>query len=133
MKDLSKKRTKAVLIDTAVATAVSLTVEAALKGVTKKNRSAEAVYATVLPTVVMWGLEALQFKNNGQTLGYKLMGIKLETQDGRVPTCEQALKRAVYRDTLSTFDYLKDRRGFEGEDGGEFPHDRKYDLVVREV
>ncbi len=133
MKDLSKKRTKAVLIDTAVATAISLTVEAALKGVTKKNRSAEAVYATLLPTVVMWGLEALQFKNNGQTLGYKLMGLKLETQDGRVPTCEQALKRAVYRDTLSTFDYLKDRRGFEGEDGAEFPHDRKYDLVVREV
>ena len=133
MKDLSKKRTKAVLIDTAVTTAVSLTVEAALKGVTKKNRSAEAVYATLLPTVVMWGLEALQFKNNGQTLGYKLMGLKLETQDGRVPTCEQALKRAVYRDTLSTFDYLKDRRGFEGEDGAEFPHDRKYDLVVREV
>lgn len=133
MKELSKKRTKAVLIDTMVAMAVSVGIETALKSVTKKNRSAEAVYATLLPTFVMWGLEAVQMKNSGQTLGYKAMGLKLETEDGQNPSCEQVLKRAVYRDMLSTFDYLKDRKGFEGEDGSVFPHDQKYGVVVRET
>ncbi|MFC4354983.1 RDD family protein [Chryseomicrobium palamuruense] len=133
MKELSKKRTKAILIDTVIATAVSIGIETALKSVTKKNRSAEAVYATLLPTFVMWGMEAIQMKNNGQTLGYKAVGLKLETEDGQNPSCEQVLKRAVYRDMVSTFDYLKDRKGFEGKDGSAYPHDQKFGTVVREV
>lgn len=133
MKELTKKRTKAVLIDTAVATAVSIGIEAALKSITKKNRTAETIYAVVLPTAVMWGLEACQMRRSGQTLGYKAMGIKLETTDGHIPSAEQVLKRATYRDIMSTVDYLKDRKGFEGTDGSTLPHDVKSGTRVVEV
>lgn len=133
MKDLTKKRTKAILIDTAVSTAFSVGIEMALKSVTKKNRTAEAVYATVLPTVLMWGLEVVQMKNGGQTLGYKAMGLKLESLNGQNLSYEQIMKRAAYRDIMSTFDYLKDRKGFEGLDGSSYPHDQKSGTFVREV
>ena len=39
----------------------------------------------------------------------------------------------LYRDTISTFDYLKDRHAFEGKDGSELPHDRFAETVVKEL
>lgn len=129
MHDITKKRTKAVLIDGVIAGLVSVGVETLLK---KKIKS-EAFHALVTPTAVMWGLEYAQMRSGGQTYGYKKMGLKLEDEDGTELTCSQIIKRMAYRDTLSTLDYLKSREKFEGADGSVLPHDRIAGTVVREV
>ena len=41
------------------------------------------------------------------------MGLTLENEDGRPLSECQIIKRMAYRDTISTFDYLKDRQAFE--------------------
>ncbi|MFD1849814.1 RDD family protein [Oceanobacillus bengalensis] len=129
MKSISKKRTKAFFIDLAISTAVTAGVECLLR---KKIKN-EAFHALVTPTVVMWSLEYAQLRKSGQTIGYKTMGIALESEEGSELTCNQILKRMAYRDTVATFDFMKDREGFEGEDGAEFPHDRYAGTVVKEV
>ncbi|MBH9788093.1 RDD family protein, partial [Clostridioides difficile] len=69
MESMTKKRTAAFLIDTAVSTAVTFGVEYFLR---KKVKN-EAVHALVTPTVVLWALEYAQLRKNGQTIGYKAM------------------------------------------------------------
>ena len=117
------------MIDTAVSTVVSFGAEYFVR---KKIKN-EAINSFVVPTAIMWGLEYIQLKNCGQTLGYKAMGLALENADGAKPTDAQIAKRILYRDTISTFDYLKDRKDFEGEDGSALPHDRFAGTVVKEV
>ena len=129
MKSITKKRWAAVMIDTAVSTAVSFGAEYFVR---KKIKN-EAINSFVVPTAIMWGLEYIQLKSCGQTLGYKAMGLALENGDGTKPTDAQIAKRILYRDTISTFDYLKDRKDFEGEDGSALPHDRFAGTVVKEV
>lgn len=63
--------------------------------------------------MVLWALEYAQLRKNGQTIGYKAMGLALENEDGRPLSAGQIIKRMAYRDTISTFDYLKDRQAFE--------------------
>nr|WP_106783190.1 RDD family protein [Lysinibacillus timonensis] len=128
MKTLTKKRLKAYLIDSAVSTALSFAVESLLR---KKVKN-EAVHSIVTPTVVMWALEYIQLRNNGQTIGYKTMGLAIENKDGSKLTNNQIAKRILYRDTVSTFVYLKDRERFEGEDGSIFPHDHFAGTIVIE-
>ncbi|RCW74955.1 RDD family protein [Saliterribacillus persicus] len=128
MNELTKKRTKAIGIDLAISSIVTAGVEYLLR---KKVKS-EAVHNLVTPTAVLWALEYVQLSCNGQTLGYKAMGLTLQNEDGQTPTCSQIAKRMVYRDTVSTIDYLKDRKGFEGEDGSVLPHDRYAGTLVRE-
>ena len=129
MKSITKKRLAAVMIDSVVATTVSLGVEYLLR---KKVKN-EFVHSVVTPTVVFWGLEYAQLRKNGQTLGYKALGLTLENEDGSKPTDAQIAKRILYRDTISTFDYLKDRQHFEEQDGATLPHDRFAQTVVKEV
>lgn len=129
MKSITKKRVAAIMIDMAVSTTVSLGVEYLLR---KKVKS-ETVHNLVTPTLVMWGLEYVQLRKNGQTIGYKAMKLVLENEDGTKPTDAQIAKRMLYRDTISTFDYLKDRHAFEGKDGSELPHDRFAETVVKEL
>lgn len=118
------------MIDLGVSTAVTLTTEYFLR---KKIKN-EAFHNLVTPTVVFWALEYVQLRNCGQTIGYKKMGLTLENKDGDSPlTDKQILKRMAYRDTISTFDYLKDREQFEGEHGTSFPHDRISGTVVKEI
>jgi hypothetical protein len=128
MKSVTKKRFKAFLIDLAISTAVTAGVEHFLR---KKVKN-EAVHALVTPMVVMWTLEYAQLSQFGKTAGYKANGLVLTDEQGTGLTSGQIVKRMAYRDTLSTFDYLKNRSGFEGETGEVLPHDQFAGTVVRE-
>ncbi|WP_203287867.1 RDD family protein [Metabacillus sp. cB07] len=129
MKALTKKRTKAILIDLAISSAVTAGVEYFLR---KKVKS-EAVHTLITPTIVMWTLEYAQLRKSGQTVGYKKMGLVLENEDGSQPASGQIIKRMAYRDTLSTLDYIKSRKTFEAEEGAVLPHDCFSGTAVREV
>lgn len=97
----------------------------------EKKVKNEAVHALVTPTVVLWALEYAQLRKNGQTIGYKAMGLALENEDGRPLSACQIIKRMAYRDTISTFDYLKDRQAFEQQHGQRLPHDSFAGTVVK--
>ena len=129
MKPIMKKRTKAFLIDAAISTTVTLSVEYFLRKIIKN----EAFHNLVTPTTVMWGLELAQLRNNGQTIGYKTIGLVLENKKGSVPTTGQILKRIVHRDTIGSFLYLNNRTEFEGQDGSILPHDEFSESVVKEL
>ena len=129
MKPITKKRLAAVMIDSVISATVALGVEYLLR---KKVKS-EFIHTIVTPTVAFWGLEYVQLRKSGQTLGYKAMGLALENEDGSKPSDAQIAKRIMYRDTMSTFDYLKDRQHFEDQDGARLPHDRFSHTVVKEV
>lgn len=129
MKSLTKKRTKAILIDLAISSAVTAGVEYFLR---KKVKN-EAVHTLLTPTIVMWTLEYAQLRKSGQTAGYKKMGLALENEDGSELTSRQIIKRMAYRDTLSTLDYIKSRKTFEAQEGAVLPHDRFSRTEVREV
>lgn len=129
MKSITKKRTKAFMIDVAISSVVTAGVEYFLR---KKIKN-EAVHTFVTPMAVMWALEYAQLRQNGQTIGYKKMGLALENEEGSELTSCQILKRMAYRDTLSTFDYLKDPKQFEKEEGEILPHDRISSTVVKEL
>ncbi|SOC05608.1 uncharacterized RDD family membrane protein YckC [Ureibacillus xyleni] len=129
METLTKKRTKAILIDLAISGVVTAGVESLLR---KKIKN-EAFHALVTPTVVFWGLEYAQLRNKGQTIGYKAVGLKLENTEGATPTCDQILKRVAYRDFISTFDYLLKRKNFEQQDGAILPHDCVAGTYVKEL
>ncbi|WP_338779096.1 RDD family protein [Metabacillus sp. FJAT-52054] len=128
MNSITKKRTKAFLIDLAISSAVTAGVEYLLR---KKVKS-EAVHALITPTIVMWTLEYAQMRQRGQTIGYKKMGLALENEDGSELTSRQIIKRMGYRDTVSTLDYLKSRNTFEDKEGAILPHDRFSGTVVKE-
>ena len=128
MKSITKKRTKAYFIDFAISALVTAGVEQLLR---KKVKS-EFVHAVITPTVVMWSLEYIQLRQCSQTMGNKAMGLVLENEEGSQLTSKQIIKRIAYRDTISTFDYLKDRKGFEGEEGSVFPHDAFANTSVKE-
>lgn len=129
MKPITKKRFNGYLIDhLAISTAVTAGVEHFLR---KKVKN-EAVHNIVMPMVVMWALEYAQLRQFGQTAGYKASGLAVTAKDGNSLTSGQIVKRMVYGDTLSTFDYMKNRSEFEGENGEVFPHDRYAGTVVRE-
>lgn len=129
MKSITKKRTKAYLIDLAISSAITAGVEYFLR---KKVKS-EVLHALVTPTMVMWTLEYAQLRQSGQTIGYKKMGLALENKEGTGLTSSQIIKRMGYRDALSSLDYLKNRKGFEDQDGAIFPHDRFSGTVVKEL
>lgn len=129
MKSISKKRTKAFLIDIAISSAVTAGVEYILR---KKIKN-EAIHAIVTPTVVMWSLELAQFRKKGQTVGYKKMGLVLENENGTRLTSSQIIKRMAYRDSISIFDYLKNPKAFEQQNGQLLPHDSISGTVVKEI
>ncbi|KOP80444.1 RDD family protein [Lysinibacillus sp. FJAT-14745] len=129
MNSISKKRTKAFLIDIAISSAVTAGVEYILR---KKVKN-EAIHAIVTPTVVMWSLELAQLRKKGQTVGYKKMGLVLENENGTRLTSTQIIKRMAYRDSISTFDYLKNPKAFEQQNGQLLPHDSFSGTVVKEV
>ena len=129
MKKISKKRPSAYLLDAVVSGVVTAGVEHLLR---KKIKN-EAFHALVTPTVVMWTLEYAQLRKSGQTLGYKTMGLKLNSSVGNELTSGQIIKRMAYRDTISPFNYIKNRKAFEGENGALFPHDRKANTMVSDV
>ncbi|MDL4839807.1 RDD family protein [Aquibacillus rhizosphaerae] len=128
MESITKKRTKAYFIDLAISTAITAGVEYLLR----KRVKSEAFHALVTPTVVMWSLEYAQLRHSGQTFGYKKMGLTLEDKKGAGLTPNQIIKRIAYRDTVSTFDYLKNPKAFENQDGAVLPHDRYSQTVVKE-
>ncbi|MFB7156345.1 RDD family protein [Lysinibacillus sp. NPDC056232] len=129
MKSITKKRTKAFLIDLAISTAVTTGIEYVLR---KKVKN-EAIHAIVTPTVVLWSLEFAQLRKKGQTVGYKKMGLVLENEHGTKLTSSQLLKRMAYRDSISPFDYLKNPTAYEQQNGQLLPHDNFSDTVVKEV
>ncbi|APC47280.1 RDD family protein [Virgibacillus halodenitrificans] len=129
MNEITKKRTKAFFIDLAISTAVTAGAEFILR---KKIKN-EAFHALVTPTVAMWSLEYAQLRRNGQTIGYKQLGLILENENGGLPTSRQILKRMAYRDTISTFAYLGNPKGFDKEEGAIMPHDHYSATKVKEV
>lgn len=128
MEEITKKRFKAILIDSFISSAVSLTAEYFMR----KRIKNEALYNVVLPMASMYALEYLQLKRSGQTAGYRLMGLKLTADDGEALTGEQIVKRMVHRDTTSTWSYLTSRKQFEGKSGAILPHDEKTGTIVKE-
>lgn len=128
MESITKKRAAAFLMDTAISTAVTLGVEYFLR---KKVKN-EVVHALVTPTVMLWALEYEQLRKGGQTIGYKATGLVLENADGHELSDCQILKRMAYRDTISSFDYLKNRQAFEQQHGQCLPHDSFAGTVVKE-
>lgn len=129
MKSLTKKRTKAYFIDLAVSTAFTGVIEYFLR---KKIKN-EAFHALVTPSVIMSSIECVQLVKSGQTIGYKKMGLVLEAEDGSDVTTKQVVKRLVFRDSLSTFKYILNRKSFEKKDGAVLPHDSFAKTIVREV
>ena len=129
MRSVTKKRGTAFAIDLAISTAVTFGVEKLLR---KKVKS-EAIHALITPTVVMWSLEYVQLKNCGSTFGYQALGLTLEKEEGGRPTSRQIVKRMAYRDFISSLDYLKDRKGFQLEEGALMPHDRYSGTIVNET
>ncbi|SFF57193.1 RDD family protein [Halobacillus alkaliphilus] len=129
MESVTKKRSAAFAIDLAISTAVTFGVEKLLR---KKVKS-EAFHALITPTLVMWSLEYAQLKTCGSTVGYQALGLKLEKQEGGRPMSGQIVKRMAYRDFISSLDYLKDRKGFQLEEGALMPHDRYSETIVKEV
>lgn len=128
MESITKKRAIAFLMDTAISTAVTLGVEYFLR---KKVKS-EVVHALVTPTAMLWALEYAQLRKNGQTIGYKTMGLVLEHEEGHALSDRQIIKRMAYRDTISSFHYLKNRQAFEQQQGQYLPHDSFAGTVVKE-
>lgn len=129
MKYITNKRTKAFIIDQVISTVVTSGVEYVLR---KKIKN-EAFHTLLTPTVVMWGLEYAQLRKNGQTVGYKALGLALENEDGSPLSSCQIAKRMLYRDFISTFHYIKNRKTFEKDEGAILPHDVIAGTVVKEV
>ncbi|MBT2582806.1 RDD family protein [Planococcus sp. ISL-109] len=126
MDKLTKKRGKALAIDFAVSGAVNAVVEALLR----KKIKQEWVHALVTPTALFWGLEYLQLKTRGQTLGQQVAGIKIDSADGGELTDKQILKRLAHRDSIMPLLWFRERRQDQGE---QMPHDRFAHTVVREL
>lgn len=118
----------AIFIDQAVSGLLSISAE---KLLLKKLKN-EKLLSLVTPTVVMYGLEYAQLRLNGQTIGYKLMGLELESADGEELSSRQIIKRMIYRDTAATIAYLKRREEFEEQEGAILPHDRYAGTIVKE-
>ena len=129
MDNLMKKRVKGILIDTAISTVVSVTVEQAVKKKVKNG----FFNAVVAPALVLYGFEYAQLRISGQTFGQKAMGIKIQSETGGELTPKQIVKRIVHRDTASSIIYLKDRKKYNASGGAKFPHDVYAKTVVKEV
>ncbi|MDN7242153.1 RDD family protein [Planococcus sp. N028] len=129
MNPLAKKRAKAILIDTVISNAVSLAFEPLLR---KKVKN-EMFIVVVAPTLYLWGLEYAQLRLGGQTVGQKMAGIEVESEEGGKLTSEQILKRVVHRDLASSFIYLADRKKYDAFGGEKFPHDIYSRTFVKEV
>lgn len=129
MKSITKKRTKAYFIDLAISTAVVGVAEYFLR---KKVKN-EAIHALVTPSVVACTLECAQLLRSGQTVGYKKMGLVLESGNGTDLSTKQIIKRTFYRDTFSAFQFIGNHQEFEKNDGEILPHDSYARTVVKEV
>ena len=128
MKTLTKKRAKAFAIDMAIATAVTGVVEVLLR---KKVKN-EFIHVVVTPSLVTYGLEYLQLKNSGQTIGYKQQGLKLVSEDAAPLEGCTLVKRMLYRDYISSFRYIANRKDFAQHDGAVLPHDAKTHCYVQQ-
>lgn len=123
-----KKRLKAMAIDLAISTGVTVILDPLLRNKVKNK----AAYDVIVPTAVFWGLEYAQLLARGQTVGHKAAGIIIDTTDGSAISSEQIIKRILHRDSISTFSYLKDRGKYEFYEGTKLPHDLYADTVVKE-
>ncbi|MCP3760966.1 RDD family protein [Domibacillus sp. A3M-37] len=131
MKEVTKKRTKAVLIDQLIYNLAFTGAGAAFRR--KKQVKSEFLSSVIVPTMVMWGMEYIQLRKTGQTTGYKKMGLVLESEDGSPLTSSQIIKRILYRDSVSGLVYFKDRDRFEAQNGAQFPHDTFAGTIVKET
>lgn len=126
MDKLTKKRGKALAIDMALSGALTAVVEPLLR----KKVKQEWVHVLVTPTALFWGLEYLQLKACGQTLGQKAAGIKIESTDGAELTDAQIFKRLAHRDSIMPVEWYLERKGDNTE---QMPHDRYAHTIVREL
>lgn len=129
MQIITKRRLKAYFIDLAVATAITAGIECILR---KKIKS-EVVHIAVTPLIVPLALEYLQFKRNGQTCGYKTMGLILESEDGSKLTNKQITQRMFYNQAISSFKYMVHPAKYLKGDGHILPHDNVANTIVREI
>lgn len=126
MDKLTKKRGKALAIDVMASAIVTAAVEPLLR----KKVKQEWVHALITPTVVFWGLEYVQLKARGQTVGHKIAGIRIESAVGGELTATQIAKRLAHRDSVMTLQWAKER----GKNtAAQMPHDRYAKTRVREV
>lgn len=128
MNRLMKKRIKAMAVDTAI----TMGITAILEPLVRNKLKNKAVYDTVAPSLIFWGLEYAQLRMSGQTIGHKAAGIVIDTTDGSELTSTQILKRLVHRDSISMLSYLRDRDKYDFYEGTKLPHDLYADTVVKE-
>lgn len=126
MDTLTQNRIKAFCIDFGISTALTIGIEQLLR---KKIKN-EAFHALVTPTVVMWGLEYAQLRRTNQTVGLRLKGLEIESENNLPINSKQIFKRMAYRDTILTLNYLKNPKKFE--DGTQLPHDRYAGTIIVE-
>lgn len=129
MYELTKKRAKALLIDSVIATTLSFMVEPLVK---KKIKS-PFFYGMVFPHLFFLGLEFGQLRMREQTAGQKMTGIALKDEAGGKLGSEQIFKRIVYRDTIGAIIYAKDRARYDRYKGEKYPHDFYAHTVVKKV
>lgn len=128
MHTLTKKRIKAVMIDATIANGLALVIEPVMR---KKIKN-EFFYMMVQPTVMFWGLEYVQLKWKGQTIGQKIEGIRMISEKGEELTSKQIIKRLVHRDFSASMKYLRNRKKYDAYQGTRFPHDIYAGTIIKE-
>ncbi|WP_088006070.1 RDD family protein [Indiicoccus explosivorum] len=119
MQELTKKRAWAYAIDGAIASGASLALEPLMRRKVKSG----FVQTVVLPTALAWGLEYAQMRLNGGTVGQKVMGIRILSEDGAEPAASQIIRRMAHRDTVGPLQYWRHRKAYKQYEGTRFPYD----------
>ena len=127
MHSTTKRRIGAYIINQAVYLGLSVVIE---KTVLRRVKS-EVVHAVVTqPTISFLG-EVAQLKLlNGKTVGGRICGIQVESENGLPLTTKQIVRRTVYRDTVSLFKIRPYWKPFL-ENGQRLPEDDFARTIVR--
>lgn len=130
MEELTRKRTKALVIDSVIAAAAG----GVLSHLWRKRTGKTGFMSEVaIPQLTMWGLELLQMKRRGRTIGHDVAGIRIQSEDGEVPDTLQLMKRMLHRETVSQLILLTRRGEYQAYKGTRFPHDTFANTVVKAV
>lgn len=98
------------------------------KAIRKKLRPGKKVKRYYLPTLVtMAGEVYFLLSKDGQTIGDRVVGIKVVSQDGRPLSLEQVVKRTLYKDVVYPatlgLPLLKALQQIKSGKATELPHD----------
>lgn len=130
MEELTRKRAKALVIDSMIAAAVGGILSYLWR---KRSGKSDFTSEVAIPQLTMWGLELVQMKRRGRTIGHDIAGIRIESEHGEAPGTVQLLKRILHRETLSQLLLLTRQSEYQIYKGTKFPHDVYAKTVVKAV